>query len=383
MDMLDAYLKAARSKSLWVNLDTLEVIPNSELKMKIVRGELTLKEVAASHSKYPVYGDVERAIRVHLPILVRLAHGNTTRGLICHPNVRGFSNPTMTSCFMDSTLLAMFSHKGSPFFANMIEKPVSSGELTCSDDPERNEELVNRIRNLLAKDIQAILNGGAKVCSQLRTALGRDCRIGDWERDLSKGMQDPGELYGRLTRALGYEPLELQYRKFRTQGDQMSDPRSDPPVGAQMLDPVNARNDDLEVITWPGPWGPSEIDVEDGVLHTELSVLKADVIVISVDRRDSLKGPDTKLTSRRLKIDQVLNVRLKSGVEKRFTLGSVVFSPTDGHFASLLKCESDWFIYNDLNVSKPFEENREETSSAIKKIETRGVLLFYYESVEI
>ena len=377
--ILQSYLRAARSKSLWVDLDSGEVISDQELRERIQSGDLHPSQVSSKHAKLPVFGDVERAIRVHLPELAALVEFGPKSPLSCHAGVKGFINKA-ASCFLDSVLMALFAFKGSPFYANLIEHPILGGDGVCSEDPGKNAKILISLQKELKKDVDHILEGGAKVCGMLRAVLGRDCRL-KGEENLSVGTHDVSETYSRLMRAFAYNPIQVEFRRSRT-GQHASDPRTEI-RDTIMLDPLRVSDPDLTRISWPGPWGPTKMQVENeegspDVVSSSMSILRADAIVVHLDRRKSLDLPATVLNDRSVKVDETMLVKFKNGSQREYILSAVVYSPKDGHFAAYLKCGVNWLVYDDLNVGKPFEENRAETKLVLKQINTRGVLFVYY-----
>ena len=67
----------------------------------------------------------------------------------------------------------------------------------------------------------------------------------------------------------------------------------------------------------------------------------------------------------------------QSGVS--YHLRAVVYTPSDGHYACLIKCEDKWFDYNDLNVVKSIMDRPVSDSEVERIMSTRSSLLFYYK----
>jgi len=372
--MLKAFAETMRSKDLWIDLDTLEVISDEELRARISAGALKRHQVSSDPRKLPIFGDVERAIRVHIPELIR-----STSGLECHPSLRGFKNRS-SSCFMDSVLLAIFAIKTSPFLQNLLKNFPAQESLTCSLDPTENAKLVKSIQIELRKDVEHLLSGGVKVCSQLRKLLGKDCRLNGME-DLSTREHDPSELYSRLTAALGYNPILLRHRKTRFGADgEVIHETIDDPVGAVMLPSLHINDPTLKRVSWPDTWTPEEIRIEgsEQKLVTEITVLHADAIVVHIDRRRSHASAPTDLVDRRVEIDETMTISFEDGSVRNYVLGAVVYAPMQGHFAALLRCGEGFVNYDDLRTDRLIEEMKISRVEASKIFERKGVQLYYY-----
>ena len=212
----------------------------------------------------------------------------------CIDNIAGFYNQTGNSCFMDSTLMAMFAFKNSPFFNNMVMKDIDFSqvnELVCdTNNPDADTKLRQTVQYLLREDVKQIYNGVVHQCTLLRTVLGRQCK-GDDGIDLSLGNQDPYELYQRLTRVINYYPMRVKEERLRAR-DEIGTDRvvslTENLYQAGLSLSVN--NLDLDRISWPYSWlesyenlGGSTDPNRPWVLN-QRTILNADCIVVHLDR---------------------------------------------------------------------------------------------------
>lgn len=150
-----------------------------------------------------------------------------------YPRLAGFHNVS-ESCYIDSLLIAMFG----PFIvhidenANQTSREMFSASRPKNDfwrvmlqdnvddritdfnyyqpvcDLELNEDMKIRreIQKTLRIDVDNLIKGQRKVCSQLRTLLGRNCRL-PMQPDLSRRSQDPADVYERLLNVFAYSPI--------------------------------------------------------------------------------------------------------------------------------------------------------------------------------
>ncbi len=393
----------------------------------------------------------------------------------CLYGIRGYHNPH-TSCFMDSTLLAMFAFRNSPFTDNLIDTPLrpNTGFPRCNADPARDEYLRTLVDKHLREDYANLASGAVNVmCSKLRMVLGKGCNLsGLPQDDFSQQMADPQELYVRLLQVLGYDPIEFTETVMRaSSADGANASAGNRQIqSGTMLPGLRADNPDLQRVSWPDSWNTAYENVNSGdnmtYRRSEYAITRADCIVVHVDRsiygqldagqakfevptqlpvatwsmpfiplptvtegsvpatplvsgfsfEDLIKPPaefppvgsggtssyfnalptifptvapspqaphevpiglETRVNPRRLVVERTFVV---NGVP--YDLRAVVYSVHDGHWAALLNCGSNWFGYNDMDVSNLIMENLVGTEEAIALIETRGALLFYYPPLE-
>lgn len=337
----------------------------------------------------------------------------------CADSIKGLYNSTGNSCFMDSTLMAMFAFKDSPFYENLLSKPFNgdpTGDLVCREDLEADTNLRRQIQDVLKEDVQKLLTGRNQNCSFLRKLLGRDCRKFDYEQDLSVGYQDPFELYTRLMSVLAYKPIT--YTEINYRADDQNDTNLDVTDRSNdhiSLPTLYASNETMTSISWPESWNTGTYEyiqdlTERPYRKTEIAIERADCIVVNVSRilmgrpggnlpedlstlfdADSTSESSSESVSRDSpKFDSNRDQTAVDGrfirVETEFDIGgtiytlkSVVYSPTNGHYATLLRCGENWYTYDDLNVNTYISENIIDTRRAMYLISTRGVILFYYK----
>jgi len=363
------------------------------------------------------------------------AIGNT----FCLRNIYGFSWEN-NSCFMDSTLISMFAFNGTPFFENLIEKPLPEifQEPICCNDRRVDKALRIRIKAALSLEVKQLMEGKIIVCSELRKVLGRLCRRTDYDEDFSTagpgGMgYDPNDLYARLMRALQYNPLiyrQISTSAMNANGAQARETQSFI-THAPFLDPLIVYEHDR--ISYPESWNrgyEATGSRESPFISRELKILKADVIVFQLGRgynaemenemqkteqsnldsvlsslsiapsenkEDASKnlsalldalnsipsGPNLPhnpqnrvYTNRRIEVDRIFDV---NGIP--YYLRAVVFLPTPGHYAALINCGTSWFEYDDVKLNHKrnlISQNYVSDSVADEIISTKAVMFFYY-----
>jgi hypothetical protein len=439
---------------------------------------IPLDEISAEPDIFPVFGNVEDAVRFHLPALVeyvRSIRGEPKRTnrpvtktvpqpaktsstktaqpssvkkplaartkrpqparstavvetpievegkLPLYPAVRGFHNPG-NSCFMDSSLVGMFAFEGSPFYDNLVMKDLiyKEGELLCANDVATDKSIRLRIQEALRNDVEQLIASKPKhVCTNLRKLIGDTCRLKSTQpgegfgkrvgANMSEGIHDPGEFYTRLLGALNYQPMRYEtYYEYQV-GSEWYRISQIIRADTDALRLV-ASDEILKGIKWPQTWDGVESELEkivvdqntlaelkaagvsenvlvelrrlgskrDIIRRERLSLQRADCFVISIDRRDYSKAGETAVNTRRLEVDHEMKVTLDGGEQKTFVLQAVVYPPGAGHYQCLLKSGIDWFDYNDLSTTKPVTASKIGQAAAIRTINTRGVLLFYF-----
>lgn len=357
--------------------------------------------------------------------------GGSTPGYSgCLDSIVGFRNNN-GSCFMDSTLLCMFAFKNSPYFRNMIQRPLNPADIqkrVCSLDIGQDLALRREIQNQLIIDIQQITSGQRFVCSRLRDLLGRLCRlnINDRTTDLSQGPHDPSQLYSRLCNAVNYYPMhiiEFGIRAASEVGDDEQEPSTE--FKNDVYLDLRAEEEDVQAISWPWSWNRGYNNVHSGDRYTwrklDLVITDADCIVVHLDRSvgaymqqeqppraesivqppsfvsgmvlpNSAVAPMTNLfstmnlgptnpaqrnefqmTYKRILVDRQFDVN-----DQPYLLRAVTYLPWPGHYAALLKCGTNWFNYDDLQTERVIAKAMVSDLEAQQIIETQGVLFFYY-----
>ena len=372
----------------------------------------------------------------------------------CIPGLRGPYNPDWSSCFMDSTLMAMFGFKNSPYYENMVlKKVVANNDTICSDNVLDDLRIRQDIQANLIFDVNSLMEGKIMECSKLRQALGRMCTKGGLLRDLSVGIQDPHELYTRLVNAIGYFPITYRETSYRASSPEGADEyQANSIILPQTNLPALDINDEVvDRISWPWSWTGDYNNVGSGDKFTwrkvTIDIMKADCIVVQLLRRysqsdialkmaqeqssfgggfgfggatgfgfgsttgfgQSIEGEellslfgeeqpvvqeskpskqidlrdspsskemedDSTIKPTRIKVDHQFNIQ-----GTIYTLRAAVYSPTNKHYATLLKCGNIWFLYDDLKsrgqivAQAPLEDDYVNDM-----IETRAVLFFYY-----
>jgi hypothetical protein len=425
-ELLPKFLRVLRSRDLWFDFDSGNIITDADLRLMLQEGSIELSNISSEPDIFPVYGDLDSAVDVHLPALV--AYVQSIRGsraatvssktgrLILHPEIRGFHNPTMTSCFMDSAMVAMFGLRGSPFYTNLIEKDYEYNPTTllCDNDPDRDHAIRLRIQGYLREDVRQMLAGKARyACTRLRSELGDVCRHADAQgkkvgENLAIGIHDPSEMYSRLLDALDYMPMEYStYSEVQAGGRWVR--ATNVHLRSTSVIPLSASDVVLQRIRWPGTFdgyiGESEPRAVDSDVLAEytmkgeiglamelerifrgtflrrerMAFRRADAVVVSLDRRDYKKGGrETAVNERNIPVDQEMSITFEDGTRKQFYLQAVVYPPNPGHYHCLLKSGERWFDYNDLATNQTIQMQEMKAVEAKRRIDTKGVLFFYF-----
>lgn len=343
----------------------------------------------------------------------------------CFSEMKGFSNQG-NSCFMDSALLAMFMFKTSPFYDNLIVKefqrpnygPKGKG-IICFNVPFEingvpiNQQQINNLINfdfekrsliqkLLRMDYKQIIRGERIMCTTLRIELGRNCRGGG--DDFSNQPADPSEMYRRLCNTLEYNPISYNTTTLVSKPDRDLLPDQNTVRVLSKYDqnsptlPTLSINDQLmKRISWPSSWNETWSEIESELTNPEFKgqgykykrntiyITNADCIVVEINRNmfDEQQPwmPIPGVNNRRLKVDTIMYIE---SLNETYHLMSVVYPPLFGHFSALLRCDEGWFHYDDSPGRTSFiSEHPIEYNEAIKIIEEKGVLLFYYKIPDI
>lgn len=313
-------------------------------------------------------------------------------GCRCFENIKGFIN-RRSSCFMDSTLMAMFSVKESPFYQAMIIEDINleGAPLVCDEDFNEDRALRREVQELLREDIEQIHQGERVKCTVLRNVLGKVCRINiKKEQNLSKGEHDPSEFYERLVSIMNYNPMIISDEVFRARDNFGLDSK----LTSQQTFTANKltlRADHTNFIKWPQTWENPyfEAPPPKGVLElkefiytkSRINFVEAEVIVVHLDRsvgdfggfESVFERDETELNEKNVPVDDELIV---FGITYR--LCTVVYSPFEAHWATLIRCSGQWLNYDDTFTKEPISMRKVKNSHAENLINTRGLMFFYY-----
>lgn len=274
-------------------------VPDSRTSFTITTAMLYMDEelAAASDEEFVVSADEEIVAERIVAEATEEEYG------LCNEGIIGFNNPHKTSCFMDSTLMAMFALKFNPFYPNLIDKDLildpNSPDYTsvCNNTPAQDIKLRGMIQGALRLDITRIMGGDVFACSLLRKLLGKDCRVGDWQEDLSLGTHDPSELYTRLMGALNYSPIKYRENRYVSNNAAGTDEELvySKVIDDNMLSPLAASDPTLNRISWPATWNADYnffVNSRGAQQYTKtaITILKADCIVVHLDRRKHRYG---------------------------------------------------------------------------------------------
>ena len=270
--------------------------------------------------------------------------------------------------------------------------------------------LRRQIQETLRDDIAGIWSGKTETCSALRNLVGKQCimrpqqNLEPGERDpqdMSVGYQDAADLYARLMAISGYNPMTIDSITSRAllETGESEIPRQTETNFSASLPPVSVSEQSR--VRYPDSWQTGFIDLHDPELgykydpdddtsyryqRTSFKVIEAHVVVVPIDRRDidalakalaegGLMPSDTSVLAKEIAVDRT--IMIESGVS--YHLRAVVYTPSDGHYACLIKCEDKWFDYNDLNVVKSIMDRPVSDSEVERIMSTRSSLLFYYK----
>jgi len=351
----------------------------------------------------------------------------------CLPEIFGYQNPG-NSCFIDSTLMAMIAFKTSPFTDNLINKGLQPrGRINvCSENNAAEDALRKMVYDLLVQDYLGMVGGERVQCIDFRRVLGRECNItGQRESDFAYQFGDPFEFYYRLLGVLNYNPMTIRTTTWRAPVESGEQERAAMTAedNATALPTIDVGFSDVQRISWPETWRTNYENVQSGDAYTwkrtEVEILDADVVVVHINRAvygaeqvnlaippmaapnmnaladlfENLGLPDPPSTTNTIinqpytfgpsnpalrndqqVNDRVLEVETSFLINQRtYDLRAAVYSPRNGHYAALLRCGSSWFSYDDTETERPLFERKIETARAMSLIQSRGVLLFYYE----
>jgi hypothetical protein len=294
-----------------------------------------------------------------------------TTGPDCE-NIRGLKW-VGDSCYLDSTLLALFANP-TPFTTNMLTVDLDSSLsmdgtfLLCGKT--REEDLRNRkmIQRELRK-IVAYIRGESEVrdyCTDLRQ-LFRFCP--DVENYYDTGMKDSGEFLGYL---LSLFPLQHATKRVTTYGTNDLDTEVEPEPGVDFdfeyrntevdnkasvivsVDPVK-----LEQLSESTTYASDlVVSVEDSEFDSEnlfrpreeeayrrrisiTEILDTPMIVVSLRRLISQE--DESVIETTVIPDEI--IELENG--KEFSLSAIVLYQ-NAHYTCMLKCGGKWYYYNDM-----------------------------------
>lgn len=156
-----------------------------------------------------------------------------------YPEIQGFINPSNSSCYIDSLIIAMFGpmithasnltdeqakqsfNNGAAqhpnnfyniFYKTNIESrgpfdPMGPFGQVCSKNEKRDLAIRINIQNIIRNDLESLSRGERFECSRLRKELGKSCGQDLGKEDFSEGQQYPHDLFYRLMQVFAYEPL--------------------------------------------------------------------------------------------------------------------------------------------------------------------------------
>lgn len=382
-------LEALEDADVWLDFNSGSFITDTEVREMIRTGKLSTDNVSSRPDVFPV-------VSTNMKAAVRALHKVTSLDqddaevveYECHNGVVGFKNPG-NSCFMDSTLMAMFFLQNSPFYDGIFNSTFDPKTMSCSKDPDENAQIKQDLRDLMKADVDRILKGevGYK-CVELRKLIGKTCRGGG--EDMSVDEHDAGEFYMRLLDIMNYTPMIIRETRFYPDHPEEGETEARMPenwlnVGTSKGKPH---------ISWPDFWSPQSVineghDHKNGWLHeTVINIVSADVIVVHVNRRSGAapakiikgKAQNVKIVYNTdpIEFDHEMNVTFTSGEKRIYVLLAAVYAPYQGHYASLLKCDGNWHVYDDVKATKPYENNHLSDIDAEMILSTKATMLFYY-----
>ena len=384
MRHVDNFVRVLKDENLWYNFDGNdgdgEIITYQELQERLDSGKLNSFDVSSRPDLIRVFGDVSKAIDVYL-------HGVENwidSDVICISNITGF-RWSRNSCYMDSTLLAMFGVRKSPFVEYLFvqDLPNVLSENPCDEDVDEDRRLREQVKELLRLEVGQILKGERIVCKEFRRVLGNQCRRSDVEEDFNLNtFQDPNEFYRRLMAATSYTNMIIQTSSQRSHsynGPIARTNTNDPTTSISLSLDLRSGIKDNKISypsTWEGDW--FEVDVEPRFARTTTKILSADVIVVYIDR--GVLGDPSQRQVDRTVIEFDTSIVLKNG--DKFELRSAVQREDSGvaHYITSFRCsDTMWFEYDDTKSDQTFLSRRVNSLDKIAEIEQLGVMFFYFK----
>jgi hypothetical protein len=380
-DLRAKLLEALDFEDVWLNFDTGTFVSDAQIREMIRVGDLNPDRVSSRPDIFPVFGDLAQATKLVRAATKAVLKSGDSVDYECHKGVAGFKNPG-NSCFMDSTLMAMFFLVDSPFYDGIFNSVVSGGDAQCSRDPAENKRLKEEVKTLIKSDVERIIKGevGYK-CVKLRTLIGKTCRGND--EDMSRDTHDAAMFFRRVMEIVNYEPCQWRFTTFR---ETTPEDKNSYVTGGSTLEVTTTLGNPH--ITWPGMWGQTSDynDIGKYEVVTVREFVSADVIVVQVNRSEMefkmVKGvkipTDVVHNNRPVTVDRELHIPFTNGTHRTFVLRAAVYAPYFGHYAAILKCDENWLNYDDLNASKPYDNNIVGDDDVETILTTKTTLLFYY-----
>lgn len=395
---LEGFVTAVNSGDLWYSFDDRRTYTNDEVQRMVRRGTLKESDISSNPKVFPVVGNMRNAVSTFLPAMENALWLQQNRPTGCHEDLLYGPKYQSNSCFMDSTLMAMFAIKGSPFTEYLLARDVpDDGQIVCSTDGNRGEDrqLRLRIQNALREEFGNALTGKAESCTEFRRLIGRVCRPGPNAEDFS-GTSDPLELYSRVLDVCGYKVMEGYDNPLwavNEDGEFAQPEYSQPqPLGnALTVQTIGLRPNDIFDVIWQAfnddfynlASYPHPTSKEYTHYRKQLILTRADALVINIGRRNyELK---TNVDYRQMRVYDTLEVPV-DGKPTTFILRSAVWSSASFHYSSYISCGDKWYLYDDLNVQGRFAAKNElfsdaqikDHSEVMLNLSTKGNLLFYF-----
>lgn len=309
-------------------------------------------------------------------------------------NITGL-NYTGNSCYQDSTLLALLAHPNKFITENILTKNLSdvikNPEIKCGDERAIDLENRNKIQEELvniAKSMRKELpeNESIKYCSNLRKLL-RNCLSTSKQEFHGTGEQDAGEFIQYLFNLFEVNTLKRTRINFIT-NDLDKDTKN-------LIESSSQINYTIPIVSISQFEIKANMKIEN-YLATELDAVFDESNLVKyngktyirrieqskVDHADFLVFYAQRLT----KIDRIIKRNIIPIIPSEnihvnntnLVLYAIVVH-INSHYTCYIKCDDNWFYYNDLNNNIVYVGNYNDMLNDTQRpnVKTHGILYFY------
>lgn len=287
------------------------------------------------------------------------------------------------SCFMHSTLAAMFLTQGSPFIRDILEN---------EDLPSLANPKIASLINTLRMEVEAVRNGSNQECYDFRKQFAEYMPNPE---EFMNNPEDPHLFYTIFCEVVGYNALSFKENSYRAQsedgrGERMTE-------GALQrsteLPPLQTTNQNFDRVQYPDSWSEDYGLLQDSGddytwRKTALVIEEAKAVVVHVNRgilepefivNDYVPSGVDAVNNKGIVVDTRIIVD-----GKNYDLSACVYPPNAGHYVCLIRDGKVWYRYNDLNAGNSNNQigtNILSHYEAMQIIQTSGNLLFYYPKI--
>lgn len=294
--------------------------------------------------------------------------------------IKGLPN-VENSCYIDSSLVALFSHKNS-FTEGLLNNKLmkTTGYTTCGRNAE--EDLENRINiqeqlKKLVKFVRGEIKEEDFTCGNLRLAI-KKCNEANPKSDKSQNFWDPGKKDASefLTWILSLFSVNTAKTETITYGFDGSDWKittkiiDDKASIIQTIDYDSIKSEPSFISDYLPLTTEFEVESDQFTKRkTIISILSTPYLIFSFARIDPIRKiflnrdvvPDKKI---------IIN-------NKKFVLYSIVVY-TSAHYICYFTCNKIWYLYNDLRTYITKIGTYKKMVISEPNPVKRGTLYFYY-----